>query len=569
VADYVERVLWEVAMSYGLSQRHLSLYALILAVLVPIGGAHRLADDTVTGIGSFFCYDGSTGATVPLAGARVELWDSDCDGSTICDDFMGSSYIQSDGHFSVTGHGGDPLGGAPDPYIRVMFNDDQGVRLTDELDNDRYADTPEHDHNDVSGGTVDFGAWTTGLNVGTGNASKCGVWVAARAAYQEYVALMGGPPPAGHWDVEYWSGVYSGTPWTNDNTTHWPIHYSTYAAKHEFGHSIRHAADGDRNHFNWDVTRFRYARNHNICDPSSNRIGTDTHQMGLAFGFNEGWAEYWNRDVTGCWAVTIDDESEGNNAYALNVLAGEPGVGKQGMVEVLKAHPGQIHSLDEFIQFLVARTSMTTSALSAAVNQARAPDSTLLKRVVYPTIPDGAQRAIVQGEATEVAASIESERLQLSAVRDSSRHLPPCLHENCSLAIRAALRVPMLEATLSAHQLYLDRLRQYLASDFPQRFRHLLATGKLDGFLRHLRLDQERRLRQIYARAFEEAQRALKRLASQSPAARAEALDLARKYASLRSTAEGKGGVRIAGVAAQMPLREDLPTPRPSLPQQH
>jgi hypothetical protein len=106
---------------------------------------------------------GSDNSTQPLAGARIEMWDSDCDGSTICDDFMGSSRINADGTFSVTGTGGDPFSG-PDVYLRVVYNDDAGVRLTDELNDDRSVDTPEHDHNNVGGGTIDFGAWTIGLD---------------------------------------------------------------------------------------------------------------------------------------------------------------------------------------------------------------------------------------------------------------------------------------------------------------------------------------------------------------------------------------------------------------------
>jgi hypothetical protein len=252
-----------------------------------------LADDhTVTAVGSFRCYDGSrdTGSgdpTFPLGGARIEMWNSNCDGSTLCDTTMGQSNINEDGTFAVTGRGGDLFSG-PDVYLRVVYDDDAGVRLTDELNGDRAVDTPQHDHNNVGDGTIDFGPWMIGLDVGKGNASKCGVWHFAREAYREYQRIMGTTPPAGHYDVEYWAAIWSGTPWTNTDTTHWPIHYKTSASRHEFAHSVRHAADGDESHFKWDATRFRYARFHSVCDANSNRIGTDTRAMGLAFGFNEG-----------------------------------------------------------------------------------------------------------------------------------------------------------------------------------------------------------------------------------------------------------------------------------------
>jgi len=49
-----------------------------------------MADATVTATGSVFCHDGVTGLKPPLVGARVELVDSDCDVSQICDDIFGA-----------------------------------------------------------------------------------------------------------------------------------------------------------------------------------------------------------------------------------------------------------------------------------------------------------------------------------------------------------------------------------------------------------------------------------------------------------------------------------------------
>jgi hypothetical protein len=116
---------------------------------------------TVTATGFAYCHDGTDNTDSPLTGARVQLMDSDCDGSTICDDVMGQGYVATDGSFNVTGTGGDPGNyswSRPDVYVRVVFNDDRGVRLTDELDRDQYFDTPEHDHdNTANGSTIDFG----------------------------------------------------------------------------------------------------------------------------------------------------------------------------------------------------------------------------------------------------------------------------------------------------------------------------------------------------------------------------------------------------------------------------
>ncbi len=535
---------------------------LLLASIVCFLTGSSTNDYTVTGVGWFFCYDGTTNTTVPLAGARVQLMDSDCDGSTICDDVMGSSHVQADGHFAVTGRGGDPgdySWSHPDVYIRVLYNDDQGVRLTDELDDDRWADTPEHDHDNTTADMVDFGSWATGEGVGIGNASQCGVWLAAHRTYQDYLALMGqAPPPAGHWDVEYWSGVWAGTPWTNDNTTHWPIHYPSSAATHEFGHSIRHAADGDRNHFNWDAIRFRYARYHNICDQNSNRIPSDTHEMGLAYGFNEGWAEFWEGRTWGCWAITIDDESEGNNAYALANLAAYPGVGKPGMVQVLRDHPGQIHSLDEFIQFFAQQTRMSSSALMQGIKANHRQVSAPPAKQWPPILGDTFLRSILVREMAEVRDSIQSAQRSLDAAVYSARHLPPCLPLDCDEAFRALVRPPMLRASLEARRVYLDRLNRIGKADFRERYLSMLSTGGLDRFLSQLRASDLSRLQHVYSQGFQEALRAARQLAVQSPAAALEWTDLAHKSELVRFQPVGRRNFP-PGLASEFSFSEDRP----------
>jgi hypothetical protein len=132
-----------------------------LMLLVLLGCAPALQGDDywVTAHGRLLGYDGTRDETFPLAGARVQLMDSDCDGSVICDDVMGFSYVQSDGSFTVSGRGGDPGNyswSRPDVYMRLVFNDDHGVRLTDDANNDQYFDTPEHDHNNSMGSDREF-----------------------------------------------------------------------------------------------------------------------------------------------------------------------------------------------------------------------------------------------------------------------------------------------------------------------------------------------------------------------------------------------------------------------------
>ncbi len=330
-------------------------------------GDYAFADVTVTAIGRAFCYDGTTQRLYPLEGARVELMDSDCDGSQICDDLMGVGRVAADGSFSVTGSGGDPgwIGTSPDVYVRFAYNDDDGVRLTDELDSTRSWSTPEHDHDNTGGGVIDFGDWVTGMGVGAGEGTQCGVWRQGRLAYQRYKTDSGAAPPAGHLDIEYWSGVYSGTPWTNTDTIHWPIHFYSTALPHEFGHSIRHAADGNGAHFSNDVFRFQYARTHSECDADGNRNPGEIDSSLAGYAFNEGWAEYWDGDIYGCGEVALDEHREGVVAHYLSRLQTENHLTRKQMVDVLIANPGSIHSFSEFSDRLAAQfPGKATSALT-------------------------------------------------------------------------------------------------------------------------------------------------------------------------------------------------------------
>ncbi len=106
--------------------------------------------------GDIYCSD--NGDVKPLANARVELMDSDADGSTIFDDTMATSTTDARGHFELDGRGGDPGNygwSRPDVYVRVTLTDADltpfPVRLTDELNSARSWDSPEHDHDDVEG----------------------------------------------------------------------------------------------------------------------------------------------------------------------------------------------------------------------------------------------------------------------------------------------------------------------------------------------------------------------------------------------------------------------------------
>jgi hypothetical protein len=110
---------------------------------------------------------------------------------------------------------------------------------------------------------------------------------------------------------------------------------------HEFGHSVRHTADGDELHWGWDNFRWAYARTHSGCEVFNTQ-----------YAFNEGWANYWGElQVTTIPNCTVPDErfldwNERRVGERLAAMAVP--VGHKKMVEILETNRGTIHSLRDF-----------------------------------------------------------------------------------------------------------------------------------------------------------------------------------------------------------------------------
>jgi hypothetical protein len=146
-----------------------------------------------------------------------------------------------------------------------------------------------------------------------------------------------------------------GTPYTTWDTIHWPgVDTDFDGFDHEFGHRLRHTADGGVVHFNNDATWYRYARHHELDE--------DTN---LGFAFNEGWANYFRHlmqpdYLDGPWNGQFKgDEVEGNVAVKLinlsrNCQSNAFNHGFFEMWKALKANPGTIHSFPEFFDAFLA-----------------------------------------------------------------------------------------------------------------------------------------------------------------------------------------------------------------------
>lgn len=287
----------------------------------------------------------------PLVGVRVEAWDSDIDGQIhfpSIDDYMGASVTDANGNYSfeaIGSDGGDYSWSKPDVYIKVvLINRDNKLRLTDEFDNTQYYVSDMHNHDNVEG-LLGLGTFTVtgGELVQADRGNRLQVWIGAEKAYNDYTSNIG-PIPSGYYDVEYFWGWDTGTPWTNVNTTHWPNTYPTgeswlpyRTSFHEFAHTVRHSLDGNERHLLDDNTKYTYLRYHDGC-PVTNE----------GFAFNEGWAEYWSGESGKNDPASRSFENECDVTFLLRELEKSLPNRRKDMIEVLKKNPGGIHSFPEF-----------------------------------------------------------------------------------------------------------------------------------------------------------------------------------------------------------------------------
>jgi hypothetical protein len=303
--------------------------ALALLGLVP---ATSQASVSFNVTGKWVC--NNRGTVVPIAGARVELWHNI---SYWFDDKLGSTHTASDGSFNF----GVRADSNFDLYAKVVLNDDAGTSL-----GNWYSFSDWDTDTNVVGshsGAVGLGTWQISKDSGRGT-PKCAIWQGAHNAYGNYRQVIGARPPDSHYSISA-DFPCCGTPFTTTDTTRWPSGYQTGSSGdqdggfsvnfHEFAHSVRHSFDGNFTHFLFDVGRFNYAQNHNLCSHTNN-----------GFAFNEGWAEYWAGTLSTCTSNTADYTYEGNVATALNRL--QQCSGRQTMVRVLRENPGSIHSMSEF-----------------------------------------------------------------------------------------------------------------------------------------------------------------------------------------------------------------------------
>ncbi len=304
-------------------------YSVGLATLLLATAA--AADYTVRGKGRLVLTSGA-----PVARVKCQLMDADPDD----DEVLATGRTDSDGRCDLTGRAEDDMQicdncDRPDPYLKFTLNDPHRVDVEDIWGWTWRLVTK---HKDDKKGTIDFG------NIdfkGEGNRYLIS-FAAAEEAYDNFRRISGDTQVPGHDGVV---GVTSpqpfsaGTCYTGTENIHVPSGETCSSSMpHEFGHRLRHAADGGADHFNLDLMWFRYLRSHNANLHSN-----------LGYAFNEGWAEYYARAVQDpdrqlAYARNADyaggDETEGNVSHKLMRLSLSCG-GFKPMWRALKAGKGK------------------------------------------------------------------------------------------------------------------------------------------------------------------------------------------------------------------------------------
>lgn len=191
----------------------------------------------------------------------------------------------------------------------------------------------------------------------------CDLFNSAVAAVKSFYSVFDAGIPAREVRVKRWDAMKVGGPHTYYDYLVFPTvtqdQRPSFASRrcvvfHEFGHLLRFALDGDKNHFDADVLAYGYAREHG-----------GPQLANVHYSFNEGWADYWERQFgPSCGEGAVPDAKYrdwNENAVAKRLLALDDnvGAGHRLMLQTLKANPGHIHSLHDFE---VALRALTPSA---------------------------------------------------------------------------------------------------------------------------------------------------------------------------------------------------------------
>ena len=318
----------------------------VLAALCALAvlGAAPSAQATTTYRGQWQCSD--RGAVRAIPSAEVELWARGWDWlrPEVAGRIVDRGHTAEDGSFSLQAPS------TPDRYfVRVLLRDARGLHVRALIS---FVDVTEDSVLLANDRPVRDLAGIVSNDNSHSRSPSCALYGAFHDAASNFQAVVGSPPPLPTLAINTYV-PFIGVPFTAPGLIQWPGDYNVGATPgapsvpaHEFAHAFRFAMDGDFGHFLYDVGAYAYPQNHNICDRKNE-----------GFAFNEGWAEYWSREVTGqpdCPGAATDDYAvEGRVAAGLADLEARCAAGSRAaMVAVLRANPGVIHSFAAFREHL-------------------------------------------------------------------------------------------------------------------------------------------------------------------------------------------------------------------------
>lgn len=379
---------------------------------------------------------------------------------------------------------------------------------------------------------------------------QCGLYTGFDEASREYQQEVGTPPPHGL-TVARAGAPTSGVPFTFYDEVWWPsgkpaIKNGISVPKHEFAHVFRHFFDGTPRHFFGDVAYFWYLRNHSAssCEPTNS-----------GFAFNEGWAEYWSRQVyRRCENDPNTGTIERNVSAMLKELEDACRLTRGRMVQVLRDNPGRIHSIDEFAKALNCKPPKPIKKLGRV-------------RVRRPVIALVRERRALLGEGRKLVSALGRSGTRLkrefAGAKRLARRPVPCPNRPCEARLERGLRPVLLEGQIAQTRLLKKRFA-FLAS------RKAIARLTRGSVVRQLRRIEAERKKAVAgsARIAVRTLRRVRRLAPRLGADR-ESLRILSKAVVLAGRRDSATLAAMAPISLQPPRRmgpsppTDAPPPPP------
>src|SRR5262249_15313943 len=162
---------------------------------------------------------------------------------------------------------------------------------------------------------------------------------------------------------------------------------------------------------------------------------------------------------------------------------------KKDLTQVLVTHPGQIHSLDQFISFLAAGSSSSALRAEIANAEKKKIDPRQLAQIEY--VPLAARVATARSEIGGMARRIAAVKEQLASARATASRVRPCLVTSCAEETFQRMIAPIvLRANIALAQLALARSKTLTSDRFSSDTMQVITDGTLDRTLRQLRLEQ-------------------------------------------------------------------------------